>query len=709
MEFASARRAPPELARLLLSALLLLAGAACRRHGGPPQSQPRVVAPAAPTARLEGRVLDGRAHPVPDARVLAFPMADGGAGAGEPGRATADLDGRFAIERLPVGAYRVLVEAAGFPAAETAPVVAPADALVLRVAGEGRSISGRVARAGDWADPKAVPPANVRILLASEAGGPMRETRTRADGRFAFSGLGEGTYALRAVEGMALSATVRGVIASRDGTVLPSALVLVFDLGDTTISGRVVQDTGEGLGGIEVRAEWAELASGEDPLPTLARTDPSGAFTLGPFSVGGYRLSATRAGSVLRHAPTVAFGEKDGYLAIDDAKGERPPIKLELLRGARVTGRVTDARGAAAAAAHVRCVASAMDDLTVLTGQLPPAAEAAAMPSGAGRALGSTRSALADARGRFTVDDLIPGRYRVEVVQAGFEPMRTDELMLAPGERRDLGALALRDGFPVAGRVVDEGGTPIEGARVMAAGTDPAASGLYAATDGSGSFSLALPAGSYRLTATAAGHGPAREEVTVQAGAAPAPVELRLPRAEAALEGLVRDNAGRPLGRARLLAWPRGPAAVGPSETPLGSTTADVGGHFRLGDLPAGELRVEVQHPDYPRVTLPATPGQFAALTVPFPGGIAGEAHARATGAVVSRGRVEAAGPDGARASAEIQRAGSFRLPRLAPGRWRLTVSAPGFRAADQDLDVPPSPSLGEPSVRDLRVELDAS
>jgi hypothetical protein len=64
-------------------------------------------------------------------------------------------------------------------------------------------------------------------------------------------------------------------------------------------------------------------------------------------------------------------------------------------------------------------------------------------------------------------------------------------------------------------------------------------------------------------------------------------------------------------------------------------------------------------------------------------------------------------GPEGAHASAEIQRAGSFRLPRLAPGHWRLTVSAPGFHPADQELDVPASAALGEPSVRDLRVELD--
>ena len=386
--------------------------------------------------------------------------------------------------------------------------------------------------------------------------------------------------------------------------------------------------------------------------------------------------------------------------------GQPPPVLLELLRGARVIGRVTDARGAPAASAHVRCVASAMDDLTVESGPLPLAAEAAALPSGTGRALGSTRSAIADLRGRFTVDDLIPGRYRLEVAHAGSEPMRTDELTLAPGEHRDLGALALRDGFPVEGRVVDESGAPLEGARVAAAGGADDL-GLYAITDGAGAFSLALPAGHHRLTASAPGHGSAGTEVDVRAGAPSASVALRLPRAEAILEGLVRDTGGRPLGRARLLAWPREGAAGGGSPTPIGTASADVGGHFRMADLPAGELRIEVQHPDYPRVTMPATPGQFASLTVPFPGGVAGEAHARATGAPVTRGRVEAAGPDGAKVSAELQRAGAFRLPRLAPGHWRLSVSAPGYHPTAQELEVPPSASLGEPSVRDLRVELD--
>ena len=142
-------------------------------------------------------------------------------------------------------------------------------------------------------------------------------------------------------------------------------------------------------------------------------------------------------------------------------------------------------------------------------------------------------------------------------------------------------------------------------------------------------------------------------------------------------------------------------------DLPIGSGLADVGGHFTIRQLPAGDVRLEINHPDYPTSTRTATPGQYANLTVPFPGGIAGEVKAKATGAAVVRGHLEAIGPGGAKASADVKRDGTFRLLRLVPGRWRLTVVAAGFRNAEQELEVPPSSNLGEASIRDLRVELD--
>ena len=285
---------------------------------------------------------------------------------------------------------------------------------------------------------------------------------------------------------------------------------------------------------------------------------------------------------------------------------EPAPIKvvLELVRGARVFGKVLDPRGGAAAGARVRCLASAIEDLTVQIGPLPLAAEAAAMPSGAGRALGSTRGTVADKDGRFAVDDLIPGRYRVEVAHGGAEPLRSDEFVLAPGERRDVGKLALRPGFPVAGRVIDESGGPIDGARVVVGGVgaSAASAGLFALTDAGGHFALALPAGSYRVSASAAGRGTNQVAVDVTAGSSPPALEIKLVRAEARLEGLIRDDGGRPLGRARLSAWPAGtfePTPT-PGAPPIASGVADVGGHFTIAPLPAGDIRLEIQHPDYP-------------------------------------------------------------------------------------------------------------
>ena len=664
----------------------------CRCRAGK-QGQGAVDAGGAtPTASISGRVVDRKDRPVPEARVLAFAI---GAKVAAPVESATDADGRFRVDKLTAGPHRVLVEAAGFPAFETDAVSAPADGVAVQLDGEGSSVVGRVFTAG-------APAAGARVLLAPDAGGPIRETTTRAGGGFAFGGLGAGRYALRAATAELASPAVRGVEAG-DG---PGAAAMRLDMvPGQVISGRVIDDAGTALAGVQVRIEAGGGAPGEDPLPTLVSSDAAGSFTARVVA-GRYRLTASRPGHVLRRAPMIN---------VDEKTQAAPPIAIELLRGARVSGRVFDGRGAAAAGATVRCVASAIEDLTVQIGPLPLAAEAAALPSGTGRALGSTRVVVADREGRFAVADLIPGRYRFEIAHPGSEPLRSDEFMLAPGERRDAGKLALRLGFPVVGRVTDDSGAPIEGARAVVASAvaSPASTGLFALTTSGGRFELALPVGAYRLAISAAGRGTVQVSVDVVAGTSPPPIEVKLIRAEAALEGMVRDDGGRPLARARLSVWPGGagelPAASGAGAGPLGTGVADVGGHFRLAQLPAGDLRLEVQHHDYPTSVHATTAGTYAMITVPFPGGIAGEVRAKASGAAVARGHLDAVGPGGAKATTAIRKDGTFRLLRLVPGRWRVTTAATGFRTAEQEVDVPASSALGEASIRALRVELDAS
>jgi protocatechuate 3,4-dioxygenase beta subunit len=661
----------------------------CRCHGNRTTAARDGSAAVAATATLAGSVVDRRDRPVPEARILAFPLAGEG---GAPLETATDLEGRFRFARLPPGPYRLLVEAAGFPTAEKTPVAVPGEDAAVRVDGEGRSIVGRVNAGG-------APVAGARVLLAPDGGGPLRESATRAGGGFAFGGLGAGRYAVRAVRGDSASAPQRGVEAS-ESPAAAAAVVLELAPG-RAVTGRVIDDVGSALAEVPVRIETDTGAPGEDPLPAMVRSDRDGNFASLVFP-GSYRLSASRPGYVLRRSPAV------------DTRGAGEPVKtvLELVRGARVFGKVVDPRGGAAAGARVRCLASAIEDLTVQTGPLPLAAEAAAMPSGAGRALGTTRATVADREGRFTVDDLIPGRYRVEVAHGGAEPLRSDEFVLAPGERRDVGKLAMRQGFPVTGRVVDESGGPIDGARVVvAAGGASASAGLGTVTDTGGHFSLALPAGSYRLSANASGRGTAQVSVEVAAGSSPAALEIKLVRAEARLEGLVRDDGGRPLARARLAVWPADmiDPVVPAGASPVGSAVADVGGHFTIAPLPAGDARLEIHHPDYPTSVQTVTPGKYANLTVPFPGGIAGEVKAKTTGASIARGRLEAVGPGGAKATADVRKDGTFRLLRLVPGHWRLTVVATGYHSAEKELEVPASSNLGEASIRDLRLELEGS
>ena len=245
----------------------------------------------------------------------------------------------------------------------------------------------------------------------------------------------------------------------------------------------------------------------------------------------------------------------------------------------------------------------------------------------------------------------------------------------------------------------------------MRAGAASATSaGLFALTDGGGQFALSLPAGAYRLAATAAGRGTVHVAVDVTAGAAPPALEIKMLRAEATLEGLLRDDGGRPLARARLSIWPAAAFESGaPGHAADRERRRRRRGPLPIAQLPAGDVRLEINHPDYPTSAQLATPGTYANLTVPFPGGIAGEVKAKTTGAAVARGRLDAIGPGGAKASAEVKRDGTFRLLRLVPGHWRLTVVAAGFRNAEQELEVPPSSNLGEASIRDLRVELDGT
>src|SRR5690242_18040998 len=138
MEFASRRTSvhphAAGLAAVLLAAALLPAG--CRRRAAPGPVR------AAAAAALRGRVVDTAGRAVPDARVLASALADGGPG--PPHETVSDGEGRFALHRLTPGRYALVVEATGLLPATPPPVDVPGPEALVRLTGTGRTLAGVV-------------------------------------------------------------------------------------------------------------------------------------------------------------------------------------------------------------------------------------------------------------------------------------------------------------------------------------------------------------------------------------------------------------------------------------------------------------------------------------------------------------------------------------------------------------------------------------
>ena len=644
---------------------------------------------------LTGQVVDRGGQPIPGSRVLVWSLADP---AERPREARTDDAGRFVLGGLAHGLHRLIAEAPGFGSVEQGPIEVPSAAPVLRMATDGHEIAGTVTSGG-------APVAGARVVIGGENLAPSRETTSNGNGGFLFGGLGAGAYVLRAARGGEVSRVSSEVIVDRSGERPP---VVRLDLGPGwMISGRVLDDSGRALSAAEVRVD---ALPGEDPLPELVRPDARGNWRAGPLPAGEYRLTPRQPGFVARRPVQLLIGSST-------VGGDRPQI-LELVRGAEIVGRVVDGRGVALPGAAVRCLVPGREDLSVIADRLPLAAEAAGLPSGSGHALGRTRTTATDSGGRFHLADMLPGRVFVEVSRGGSVPHRSGELGLLPGQRLDLGAVTLRDGVRIIGRVVDQADAPIEGARVVVAATP--ASGREAeivlVTDRGGQFATAVLEGAHEFRVSAAGTQSQRLTVDV-AAASPPNVVVHLARADGVLDGSVRDEQGRPLARARVIAWPApapGTASHAPvpsdGATPLASAVTDPGGHFQLTRLPRGHVAVEVKHGDYPPVTeladVTASPRAPLVIKVPVPGGVEGEVRETVTGAVVSTYRIEARGPEGRVAAATRKNGTGFALSRLVPGRWTLSVRAPGYAVAERVIDVPIASALGEPSVRDLRVEL---
>jgi hypothetical protein len=441
------------------------------------------VQPPQTPVDLAGLVQDSRGDGLPDALVIAWPKHRRSESVVQ---ARSDDEGRFVLQRLSPGIWTLLAEAAGFGTLEVDRTVPDAEPLTMALEGEGRTLNGVVTAPPNRAQ------AGARVVL----GGPglrwPRQSTTNEHGIFSFSGLGLGRFVVRATSGSLVSAPASLVVEEETKQLAPVRLSL--SLG-SFVEGRTRDDKGHDLPGVSLDV----LTIPSDDLPSSCQSDEQGHFVVGPVRPGRYQIFARLDGHVLLDAHEPMLGP-----------GARAVLTVRLARGARVSGQVQDQDGAPLAGVPVSVVGlvDGRDEVMVLPGALPTAAEAAELPPGSVARQGSIRSALTDAQGRFVLSGLTPGKSRLDVNPVDKLPLRREPLLLAPGDDRDMGSLVVLTGVVLSGRVLGPNDVALADVQVEARAQGKAAPPIRVTADSQGQFALRVPSGQYTVSAQAKGHAP---------------------------------------------------------------------------------------------------------------------------------------------------------------------------------------------------------
>lgn len=529
-------------------------------HGAPPRSVRVVLRPA---PRAAGRVEDPRGRPVAGAEVrLAAAPHRGRSPALAPralareaaaDRATTDERGRFTFARLPASELDLEIEKIGFAVARFSGLKVPASGsevdlgtLTLRpgavargriVGPRGQPVPGAgVHEVGDPARPEAL-----ALALAREE--PAARSSLR--GEFALPERPEGVplHLLILAEGFR-PAGVRGV---RPPTTEPLVVALEEAF---TLRGRVVGPEGEPVAEADVDLAWQDALPEEEgglPVgPSLAwseRTDRDGRFALAGLPRGEAEINIVAGGYVPLESEPVA-------VPVPDPAAE---LTFVLQRGALLEGRVATSDSRAVAGAKI--------------------------------AVGSV-AALSDDEGFYALAGVAPGRSEIELAHPHYARVHKRRNLVEGANRLDF---ELPAGQEVTGRVVDERGTPVAGARVRLRSDSRFGFREYRARSrDDGGFRLAPVAdGSYVLGAGAAGYPDTTSpESVVVAGEAVTGLEVALARG-ADLVGKLMGLAPEEMWRVEIEARDGGGESR-PAEV-------DLTGHYALRGLALGSWQVRAR------------------------------------------------------------------------------------------------------------------
>jgi len=593
-----------------------------------------------PSQVISGRVTDESGKPVTQARVFAWAALDLPEDGVAFEEARSGPDGSFVLASAPTGDVMIRVSAHGLAAVTVGGSRAGQRVVLKRGGGlggavvdsSGKGMAGAIVTAGGAA------------------------ARTDASGQYEFEALPEGLVSVQVVWPDGRLAR-RDSVRIRKGAMTRADLVLAAAPG---ISGVVVDEkTRRPLSRARVAVVTSRFAAPGTPPVREERTDSRGRFHLLGLASREYHLTAWRGGYLPSSLPVAA--------------GMPPPeIRIALIRGAAVSGKVTDESGSAVAGARVQ--------------MLPGTGRRAMLYGDPAR---GAPSALSRADGSFRLGGLPPGiPVSILATREGFVSARRDGIATAAGAGKPV-TLVLRRGLEARGRVVNGEGEAIVGAQValsrteerrLAGGagwsTESPGSSRSAATNGEGKFVVrALESGSYSAAirhAAYASKSIAALEVKAS-GITDWPPIVLTPSAPVA--GVVRNKRAEPVAGATV--------ATSSPDGGYNQLLTDAEGRFRQDGYSAGaavSLAVRAEGYAEAKQSVKA-PAPDLAIVLSTSGTIRGRVEDAATREPIVTFSIRGRIPRGPSIEARDFRSedGAFEISDIPPGKVDLTASAPGF------------------------------
>ncbi len=495
----------------------------------------------------------------------------------------------LAVVALVVGATRLLGVWGGTASAPAAAkvVVSPKAApgpVVAESAGAAAAIQHQPAIAydddpigtfrleGQVIDDKDQPVAGARVAIDAN---PPKLAVTQADGAFVFEGLIARDYQLESTADDRYAGPARVKLTAKHEPVtlrlrLAGEVKVIVTAGGVPVTGAQVE--------LRSTIAWS-METGADGVARLRGVGP----VWGPLSV--------RANG---YAPFAMM------LSTAGEPGRPTQVSVALVKGAPIAGIVVDDQGKPVGDARV--VAAPMSDPFPIVDPRHDGVSTAA-------------------NGTFTLPAVAAGTWRLTATKAGSAPGTSTPITVDGAHERTGIKLVLAPGATLTGVVTDKAGAPVASAdvRVVVRGHVFWRERREAFSAADGTFTIAgLPR---RAVDVVASHEQGASAIVPADLAAQREVKIALTLdITGAVEGVVVDSAGQPLGDAQVLAEPVWTGGVADREAwsvrGVHQTVSDQGGAFRFAGMPAGSYRVRATRAGASEAAL-----ELAAVTLATPGG----------------------------------------------------------------------------------------